>query len=105
MREEERLRLLQEMRQLSFEHENALYNKAGGDSFAVQRHLEEAPQSRHGLFLLIVCCLLLWVVYDLTEGNTIITCMQSLSSNPQIREVYDRIYHSNFIDWLVEVFS
>lgn len=104
MSEEERIALIQKMRERSIEQENALYQKAGGESFAVPK--DTLQKSHHLLFIMIFMVFVFFVMdYVDTQNDYVQAISDAVTTNETVQNTFDKIYHSRFIDYLVELFE
>ncbi len=105
MNEEERIALIQSLRDRCLEQENALYQKAGGESSYVVP--ENTLQKSHPLLFVIAFMVFAFFVMDYvdTENDYVAVISNAVTTNETVQNTFDKIYHSRFIDYIVELFE
>lgn len=104
MNQSEQNALISQLRQQAADDQNTLYQRAvqGRYSGYMQTSVPEHGFSHFLLFLFSLGVLFFAVDYLDTEHDYVEAISHAVTSNETVRETYDKIENSDFINWIVE---
>ena len=107
MNQTEQAALISQLRKQAENDQNILYQRATGQRCEKYFQYPESEERHHGLshlvlFLCSLCVLFFAVDYFDTKHDYAAAISHAVTSNQTVRETYDKIENSDFINWITE---